>query len=949
MAALFNCRFAASLFSDIFLTMTQKELIDEFKAAKWKTSDDMLAFVSKAEGVSSKDIAAMLDIIVETRAKDKPEHGLRVRAFSKLAAGIVDKGLFEPYLHALKSDDRHLRTVLVNLFPNANNPPLLPKLCELLKSSDVNLRRVTNQILQQTADGNAVKILGEMFVEKNFPGRNEAIDIASRSLSYYTNEFFKVVLSSGTAAEKKRALRYLANPDFIKKHRKSIASTVLPALSDSDESVLLEAIELFSRVCSEEDYFDNVGPFLYHSNINFEKAAVFGLRYFSSQRSGAALERKLHIGPNEIRMAVLDTIENIGTPVIQKPLVRALQSRYEVVQAEAFNVLNRLTASGKIEISSAVLWLLTSNDPGVRSRSVSIAASVSGNRSNLWGDILDRLRNENYWVRQQLLAPLSEFAGTELTPLLLKYLSSPDDVMCHFALDLLTKLDGPEALEALIALAKQGGEWWVREKAVNVIANIKDVRTIPFLLDLAEGDPDIRVAVVDAVLSIGADEPRVLSFLKDENPDVRFETLKLVDKLGKPEQAPIVLPMVQDPDTRVRRLAAAILDRWKVDYSSRLSEEKKSAPLLDRLLSFISQAGADDLILLSDNPPYMKKHGVTSPISTKVLSPERLRAMLHTVLTPGQIEDLSSLSDVDFSYEVRNEGLRFRANIFASHAGISGVFRIIRGNVRKLKDLGLPEVVSTFGDYKNGLVLVGGPTGSGKSTTLASIIANIVENSRRHVISIEDPIEVVHKSSVGIINQREVGVHTPTFSDALRMTLREDPDVILVGEMRDLATIQFAVTAAETGHLVFGTVHTVSADSSIDRLINAYPPDLQEQVRSMLANSLKAVLCQYLIRHKAKPEMVLATEIMINSEAIANLIRKGKTFQIPSVIATSRDLKMQSMDTSLMSLFKEGEISAEEAYLKARNKTDFEEIYGIGKNTSPAAGLSAPPGNPGER
>ena len=919
--------------------MIRKELLDEFRAARWKTSEDMRAFVGKVGGIASRDLTGMLDIIVDIRAKDKPEHALRVRAFAELASGIKDRGLFDAYLQALKSDDKHLRTVLVNLFPNANNPPLLPKLCELLKSPDLNLRRVTSQILQKIADGNTVRVLAEMFTERNFPGRNEAIDIASRSVSHYANEFFKVVLSAGTAPEKKRVLKYLSNADLVEKHRRSISSTVESALSDSDESVVLEAIALFSRVCSEEDFFDHVGPFLYHSNIRFEKAAVFGLRYFSSARSAAALERKIHIGPNEIRMAVLETIEHIGTDDVQKPLVKALQSRHLPVQEEAFNVLRRLTASGKIDISSAILWLLTSKEPGVRSRSVAMVASVPGDKADLWGDILDRLRDENYWVREQLIDPLTEVAGKELTPHLAKYLASPDDVMCHFALDLLLKLNGPEALDSLIALARQDGEWWVREKAINVIANIKDARTIPFLLDLAKSDPDIRVAVVDAILSIGANEPRVLSFLADENPDVRFAALKFVDKVGTPDQASGLLPLVRDPDTRVRRLAASIMDRWKVDYSNRLIEEKKSAPLLDRLLSFISQAGGDDLILLPDNPPYMKKHGVTSPISPKVLPPGILQSMLRSVLSPRQQEDLSKLVDVDFSYEVKSEGLRFRANIFVSHTGISGVFRIIRGNVWKLKDLGLPEIVGTFGDFKNGLVLVGGPTGSGKSSTLASIISNIIDSSRRSVISIEDPIEVVHKSGMGIINQREVGVHTPTFSDALRMTLREDPDVILVGEMRDLATIQFAVTAAETGHLVFGTVHTVSADSSIDRLINAYPPEVQEQVRSMLAGSLRAVLCQYLIRHKVKPEMVLATEIMINSEAISNLIRKGKTFQIPSVIATSRDLGMHSMDTSLMSLFKQGEISAEEAYLKARNKSDFEAIYGIVKDSPP---VSAP-------
>jgi twitching motility protein PilT len=356
------------------------------------------------------------------------------------------------------------------------------------------------------------------------------------------------------------------------------------------------------------------------------------------------------------------------------------------------------------------------------------------------------------------------------------------------------------------------------------------------------------------------------------------------------------------------------------------------------MLIAVQQAQGDDLILLPGQTPYMKKHGKTIPLTETPLSLSQLQEIVKPLLNEQQLQDLQNLHDIDFSYTVKSEGIRFRTNLFASRTGISMVFRIIKGNIWKLEVLGLPPVVYTFGDFKDGLVLVGGPTGSGKSTTLAAIINYINRTSMRHIISIEDPIEVVHRSEMGLVNQREVGAHTPSFSHALRMTLREDPDVILVGEMRDLPTIQFAVTAAETGHLVFGTVHTVSADSSVDRLINAYPPEAQEQVRSMLADSLRAVLCQYLIRHKEKNEMVLACEIMLNNQAIANLIRKGKTFQIPSVISTSREQQMQMMDNSLMELFKQGKITAEDVYLKARNKADFEELVGIKKDKQAGGG-----------
>src|SRR5438105_6101621 len=225
---------------------------------------------------------------------------------------------------------------------------------------------------------------------------------------------------------------------------------------------------------------------------------------------------------------------------------------------------------------------------------------------------------------------------------------------------------------------------------------------------------------------------------------------------------------------------------------------------------------------------------------------------------------------------------------------------------------------------KNGVVLVGGPTGSGKSTTLAALIDYINRTSARHIMSLEDPIEVVHPRQLSLVNQREIGTHSKSFARALRSTLRADPNVILVGEMRDLTTIEFTVTAADTGHLVFGTVHTVSAATTVDRLVSGFPPGQQAQVRSTLADSLRAVVCQHLLKERNGPGRVLALEILLNNDAVANMIRKGKSYQLPSLIATSHEQGMQLMDADLLRLLKEGRISAEDAYMKATTKKNFE-------------------------
>jgi len=268
---------------------------------------------------------------------------------------------------------------------------------------------------------------------------------------------------------------------------------------------------------------------------------------------------------------------------------------------------------------------------------------------------------------------------------------------------------------------------------------------------------------------------------------------------------------------------------------------------------------------------------------------------------------------------------RFRGNIFMQHKGIGAVFRIIPSKILTADDLGLPEGVRKFTQLKKGLVLVTGPTGSGKSTTLAAMIDLINSSRKEHILTLEDPLEFIHENKESLLNQRQIGEHSESFTAALRAALREDPDVILVGEMRDLETISLAMTAAETGHLVFGTLHTNSAAKTIDRIIDAFPRDGQEQIRSMLSESLKGVVCQQLLKTVEGKGRIAAMEIMVGTPAVANLIREGKTFQIPSIIQTARKDGMQLMDQHLIDLLKTKRISPEEAHRCAQEKKQFEQ------------------------
>lgn len=344
---------------------------------------------------------------------------------------------------------------------------------------------------------------------------------------------------------------------------------------------------------------------------------------------------------------------------------------------------------------------------------------------------------------------------------------------------------------------------------------------------------------------------------------------------------------------------------------------------IDAFFKYMMENDASDLHLSTGSKPKVRKHGELEEIKYQELTNDILKMLLFEIITEEQKDKFLEKKDLDFAYEIPNLA-RFRANYFYQKRGLGAVFRIIPSKILSVEDLNLPETVLKFTRLSRGLVLVTGPTGSGKSTTLAAMIDYINNNRKEHILTIEDPVEFVHKNKNCLVNQREVLTHTNSFSMALRAALREDPDVILVGEMRDLETIELAITAAETGHLVFGTLHTNSAAKTVDRIIDAFPSDRQAQIRTMLSESLKGVISQQLLKRSDKPGRVAAVEILYVNNAVANLIREGKTFQIPSMIQTGKGDGMQIMDQSIMDYLMNKVISPDEAYLKASDKKSFE-------------------------
>lgn len=576
--------------------------------------------------------------------------------------------------------------------------------------------------------------------------------------------------------------------------------------------------------------------------------------------------------------------------------------------------------------------LLASGEDSARHACVEIVLAT-GAPEEVLVDILMFSRNLVGWLRDRILETLRTFGDQVFKPAV-TLLTHTDPEVRTAALVLAENFNDIRLLTPLCGMLRDE-DWWLRINACDALGRLKDERAVPALVGALEDD-EARWAAIDALATIGSASALkpLAGILRDPRPEVRLEVVRAFARFSDARLVSVLAQLREkDPATEVRSRAGEVLRDLQTRLNLPTDEVGASAaPVrnlarpIDRLLATVREQGASDLHITVDEPPFVRRLGVLGRLEgVAPLDATRTREAIFSILSPRQQEELERTGEIDLCHAIPEVG-RYRVNAFLQRRGYCASFRVIPNHPPTFADLRIPPRLNELLDYHQGIILVSGPAGCGKSTTLAAVVNLINETKADHVITLEDPIEFVHPVKAALVNQREVGSHTTGFSRALRAALREDPDVIIVGEMRDTETIRLALTAAETGHLVVGTLHTTSAISTVDRLIKSFPPEEQPQVRMALSESLKYVVCQSLLPRKDGMGRVAVFEVLKGTLPVGNLIRENKTYQLPSMMQIGRSVGMQTVDQALLDLVQAGLIAPEAAWRRAEKPENFESL-----------------------
>jgi twitching motility protein PilT len=645
----------------------------------------------------------------------------------------------------------------------------------------------------------------------------------------------------------------------------------------------------------------------------------------------------------EIRLTALAVVEKHPSEALITHVIQLAQSGGGRVVNAAFTALKRLLPSAQADHTPEILPLLADGDANVRKGAIAILAQTAP--EVLAQRFVEHFSGALIWVRDRMLDTLIKHIP-EFVPAILTLANDQDapPAARKAARELSLGVADPRAVPVWLDLVEDP-DWWIRQSAMECLGKHGQGREDVFRRIVASlKDPQLSLSAVSALGQLGDARgagPLFETFKASQmRPEDQSEILDALAKLG--EREPRVGPILAKVST-LPEVAIPVREKARLLVGKLQGEEAREAlpavaavvktidlsqtpePTLVDLLADTVASGASDFHIATGFVPHRRIHGKLEPLPVPPVDRARSEQLIKAVLNEEQWHRLEERRHIDLCLPIEGLG-RFRANFFSQRQGFDASFRVIPATIPKIEQIGLPESAWEVCRYSQGLVLVTGPAGCGKSTTLAALVNLVNENLAGHIITVEDPIEFVHPSKECLVTQREVPKHTASFARALKAALREDPDVIMVGEMRDLETISLAVSASETGHLVFATLNTTTATGTIDRVINAFPAGQQAQIRSMLADSLKAVFSQALLPRASGGDRIAVFEILRGTVGVASMIREAKTFQLPSAMQTGQPHGMMTMDQALMKLVEEGKIDAEVAMDRAIKKDPFEKL-----------------------
>ena len=668
-------------------------------------------------------------------------------------------------------------------------------------------------------------------------------------------------------------------------------------------------------------------------DVEVRKRAVQRLLEDPDSRSRAMILPLMTDRDERIRILVIQGLGKTPDEAVLDALLDRLRHDGVAVRQAVLRVLGTLVDEGVPGVEDRLIPLLAEGEESVRAAVVQLIGSMRDRAAAVRKVILFSSSLMG-WMRERIHRTVKE-AGESLIDVVVELMAHGEQEVRRSALLFAAHFTSPRMVDPVIKMLADD-DWWTRAVAIDTLGRLADERAVDALI-AALDDNEVRWSAIEALTRIGSQRALkpIVRLLGDPVASVRLEVVRAIEVFDDPRALPLLMKIMKaDPELELRERALhaykGITQRHQMavdeaELRDAVGYDTRSGRQLDRLLAETRKIGGSDFHLSVDSVPTVRLDGELRRLGKRAFTAEDTERTVDEVLTPAQRELFAANHQLDFCYEVQGVG-RYRANVFHERLGVGGVFRVIPNEVPTITDLRLPPHLADIASYSQGLVVVSGPAGCGKTTTLAALVNLLNETWRGHIITLEDPIELIHPFKGCLVNQREVGRHTKSFSAALRAALREDPDAVVVGEMRDLETMSLALTAAETGHLVIATMHTTSARKTVDRLVEAFPPREQGQIRTMLAESLKVVITQSLVPRKDTRGRVACFEVLMVTSAVSNLIRDQKTHQIPSLMQIGRSIGMSTVDQSLLELYQAGLISAEDAYLRATKKEDFEPL-----------------------